>query len=219
MNQIPLIWWGENSALQLGESTVMGKDGADGNNLRNMNTLSGGDISWMKENGFAYKRLFQYCYPDEDEINKANLRITFLGYFWKDWSLKNNAEYAMLHGLDIREDKPWEMGEHVGVTALDEDWTPLNQMIKYLKFGFGRTTDYVNEDIRNGLLTRSEAIQLVEAFDGTCSNGYIESFCKYIDITIDQFWSHLEANAINWALFEKKTVGTYQRKFKVGTGI
>ena len=39
--QIPLIWWGENSALQLGESSVMGKTGYDGNNLRNMHTLEG----------------------------------------------------------------------------------------------------------------------------------------------------------------------------------
>ena len=37
--QIPLIWWGENSALQLGDLNVMGKSGWDGNNLRKMNTF------------------------------------------------------------------------------------------------------------------------------------------------------------------------------------
>ena len=45
--QIPLIWWGENAALQLGDLNVMGKDGSDGNNLRKMNTLAGGDITWL----------------------------------------------------------------------------------------------------------------------------------------------------------------------------
>ena len=54
------------------------------------------------------------------------------------------------------------MGEYVGVTALDEDWTPWNQMLKYLKYGFGRTTDYVNEDLRRGRLTK--AIRLVKRF-------------------------------------------------------
>ena len=37
--QIPLIWWGENTALQLGDLNVLGKTGADGNNLRKMNPL------------------------------------------------------------------------------------------------------------------------------------------------------------------------------------
>ncbi len=45
--QIPLIWWGENAALQLGDLNVMGKSGSDGNNLRKMNTLGGGDITWL----------------------------------------------------------------------------------------------------------------------------------------------------------------------------
>ena len=34
-------------------------------------------------------------------------------------------------------------------------------MLKYLKYGFGRTTDYVNEDLRRGRLTRDEAIRLL----------------------------------------------------------
>ena len=60
--QIPLIWWGENSALQVGESSVMGKSGSDGNNLRKMNTLGGGDISWILENDFL-KRNFAVFIP------------------------------------------------------------------------------------------------------------------------------------------------------------
>ena len=42
--QIPLIWWGENAAMQLGVLNVMGKARYDGNNLRQMNTLSGGNL-------------------------------------------------------------------------------------------------------------------------------------------------------------------------------
>ena len=40
--QIPLIWWGENPALQLGDLKTKGQTGSDGNNLKNMNTLGGG---------------------------------------------------------------------------------------------------------------------------------------------------------------------------------
>lgn len=217
--QIPLIWWGENSALQLGESSVMGKSGSDGNNLRKMNTLGGGDISWMIENGFDRSDMLQYAYPSEAEIERAGIRITFLGYFWKDWSLIDNGNYSALRGLDVRSDKPEEMGEHVGVTALDEDWTPMNQMIKYLKFGFGRATDYVNEEIRRGRMTRETGLDLVNRYDGKCAPRYIQSFCDFIGISYEQFWSIVDEQGVNRNLFHRTGLGQYERKFVVGVGL
>ncbi len=217
--QIPLIWWGENSALQVGESSVMGESGYDGNNLRNMNTLGGGDISWILDREFKENEILQYKLPSKDEVKRANLRTVFLGYFWKDWSLINNGNYSALRGLDVRNDKPWEMGEHVGVMSLDEDWTPMNQMLKYLKFGFGRTTEFVNDDIRNGNLSRQDAIKIVESFDGKCSNKYIQSFCDFIEIDINEFWRVVEQKGLNSKLFDKISPGKYQPKFKVGVGL
>ena len=59
--QIPLIWWGENTALQLGDLNVMGKSGSDGNNLRKMNTLAGGDITWLLSEEIQRDNILQYC--------------------------------------------------------------------------------------------------------------------------------------------------------------
>jgi N-acetyl sugar amidotransferase len=217
--QIPLIWWGENSALQVGETSIMGKSGSDGNNLRKMNTLGGGDISWMERHGFTKSDLLQYSYPSEQEIDRADIRITFLGYFWRDWSLIDNGNYAALRGLDVRAEKPENIGEYVGVTALDEDWTPMNQMIKYLKYGFGRTTDYVNEDIRRDRISRDEGIQLVKKYDGKCSADYIHSFCNFIEISYQQFWDVIENKGVNHQLFERKGLDYYEPKFDVGIGL
>lgn len=216
--QIPLIWWGENTALQLGDLNVMGKTGADGNNLRRMNTLGGGDITWLLGNAITRDRVLQYIYPSEEEMNDANLRIIFLGYFWKDWSLVDNGNYSALRGLDVRREPPWAIGDPVGVTALDEDWVTFNQMIKYLKFGFGRVTDYINEDIRNGRMTRQQGIELAERYDGTCAPRYIESFCAYIGISVDQFWQQVD-KSVNPVLFEREGQGRYRPRFKVGVGL
>ena len=213
--QIPLIWWGENAALQLGDLNVMGKGGADGNNLRRMNTLGGGDVTWMLNDEVRCQQILQYLYPSEQEMEDANLRITFLGYFWKDWSLIDNGNYAALRGLDVRREKPWEIGDPVGVTSLDEDWVTLNQMIKYLKFGFGRVADYVNEDIRNGRMTREEGIRLNEQYDGKCADHYIESFSRYIGITVEEFWLQVD-KSVNTDLFVKEGLGRYIPKFRVG---
>lgn len=217
-HQIPLIWWGENAALQLGDLNVMGGSGSDGHNLRKMNTLGGGDITWLLDDEIRRNRVLQYAYPSEQEMEDANLRITFLGYFWKDWSLVDNANFSALRGLDIRREKPWDIGDPLGVTSLDEDWVTLNQMIKYLKFGFGRVTDYINEDIRNGRMTREQGVELAECFDGTCAPRYIESFCDYIGISVDEFWLQID-KSVNPVLFEKEGLGRYKPRFKVGVGL
>jgi len=216
--QIPLIWWGENSALQLGDLGVKGKTGSDGNNLKHMNTLGGGDITWLISQEVRKNDILQYIYPSDEEMKRANLKITFLGYFWKDWSLIDNGNFSALRGLDIRNEKPWDIGDPLGITSLDEDWVTLNQMIKYLKFGFGRVSDYVNEDIRNKRMTREEGVLLNERFDGKCSLKYIESFTNYIGISVQDFWEQVD-KSVNTELFRKKGLGEYEPKFKVGSGL
>jgi len=60
---IPLILWGENPGLQLGDLKTLGRTGYDGNNLRYMNTLAGGAIDWIRETGLEFKELIPYQYP------------------------------------------------------------------------------------------------------------------------------------------------------------
>jgi N-acetyl sugar amidotransferase len=217
--QIPLIWWGENAAVQLGDLSVMGKDASDGNNLRNMNTLAGGDISWLLSNEITKHDVLQYTYPTEKEMEDANLRITFLGHFWKDWSLMDNGNFSTLRGLETRSNnKPFETGDLLGITAIDEDWVTLNQMIKYLKYGFGRISDYVNEDVRMGRISRDQGILLNEKYDGKCSEKYIKSFSDYIGITVKEFWIQVD-KSVNTDLFIKHGLGNYEPKFKVGKGL
>jgi N-acetyl sugar amidotransferase len=216
--QIPLIWWGENPALQLGDMKTLGNHGGDGNNLKYMNTLGGGDITWLLDEKIRKNNILQYIYPPDEDMQKAKLRIIYLGYYWEVWSLLDNALFATARGLKVRDPLPRETGDLYGVTSLDEDWVTLNQMIKYLKYGFGRITDYVNEDVRRGRMTREKGIELVEKYDGSCGDQYIESFCQYIDISKDEFWKVVDSY-VNKNLFEKDASGRWIKKFKVGQGL
>ncbi|MEO6054536.1 MAG: N-acetyl sugar amidotransferase [Chthoniobacterales bacterium] len=213
--QIRLVLWGENPALQLGDLNTMGKTGWDGNAVRNMNTLAGGDPEWMLGDGVERKNILQYIYPSVPNMERAGIQIVYLGYFWPNWSLLENASYATVNGLEIRSDAPEVTGDPYGVTSIDEDWTVMNQMIKYYKFGFGITTDYVNEEIRKGNMTRAQGISLVEKYDGQCSEEYIRPFCEFIDITLEQFWGTVD-KYVNRDLFEKAPSGKWVRKFEVG---
>ena len=82
--QIPLIFWGENPALTLGELGVR-SDGYDGNQMKWGNTLGGGDLSWLYGNGIKPQDILPLQYPSDEEMARAKLRIVYLGYFWKLW--------------------------------------------------------------------------------------------------------------------------------------
>lgn len=216
--QIPLILWGENPGLQLGDLKTLGRTGYDGNNLRYMNTLAGGNADWVRESGVSEGDLGPYRYPSPEEFDEHGLQIVYLGWFLGDWSLVNNGMYSVASGLQIREDTVENTGDLLGVTSLDEDWVTLNQMIKYYKFGFGRVTDYVNEEIRLGRITRDKGIELVTAYDDACSPQYIASFCDYIGISVDDFWKQVY-QSVNRNLFDVSSDGKITRKYVVGAGL
>ena len=215
---IELIFWGENPGLQLGDLKTLGKTGYDGNNLRNMNTLQGGALDWITDLHGDHGDLIPYRYPTLEEFEAHNISIVYLGWFLGDWSLVNNAGYSCLEGLKIRDDGVENTGDLYGVTSLDEDWVTLNQMIKYYKFGFGRVSDYLNEEIRLGRISRQEAITVAEKYDSACGSHYIKSFCDYIDIDVESFWQQVR-QSVNTELFSISDSGEITPRFRVGEGL
>jgi hypothetical protein len=91
-------------------------------------------------------------------------------------------------------------------------------MIKYYKFGFGRVTDYVNEEIRLGRISRSRGIELVEQFDDAQDPEYIQRYCDYLSISVADFWKKVHAS-VNRELFQIHANGRIERKYKVGVGL
>ena len=211
---IKLIIWGENTAIQVGDISTLGKNGYDANNLRNSNTLSSGH-TWMLNSGYLLKKITPYIFPTISEYDNANLNVIFLGWFLGDWSLKRNAAFSSVYGLQHRHEPADITGDIEGFSNLDEDWHLMNQMIKYYKFGFGKVTESVCERIRAGEISRQEGINLIERFDGKCGKKYIDSFCDYIGINEEVFWRHVK-KSVNKSLFEIKS-GVIVPKFRVGT--
>lgn len=216
--QIPLIWWGESPALLLGDLGVLGADPFDGDRLKYSNTLGGGDISWLLSEGLETKEILQYIYPTDLDMERANLRIIFMDYFMKDFSQLSNGNYAALRGLSIRSPNPHKDPDLFGTSMLDEDFININMYLRYLKFGFGRTSDIVNIEIRSGRMSRSDGIRLIELYDGNYDSRVLERFCDYIEIPISKFWETAD-KYVNPNLFDRVEDGLYKPKFRVGIGL
>jgi N-acetyl sugar amidotransferase len=189
--KIPLIFLGENPAWTIGEKH--GHLDSDATRMKYCHTLQGGDPSPLMTEEITPRDVHFYRYPSDDDIDYAKLRIVYLGYYIKDWAGHKNAEFSIKHGLETRTDSPEKIGDLWGFSALDEDFRIVNQMLKYLKFGFGHVTDQVCEAITHGLMGREEGIELVKKYDGKCDHSYIERFCKYFGISEEEFWEVTES--------------------------
>jgi len=211
--QISIVFWGENPMLTLGEVSNLGKNsGGIVNTTLGGNTLGGGDTAWLLDEDIHQEHILQYRYPSNEELDKTELKFVYLGYYWEQWSKTFNASFSGSRGLDLRDEHPADIGDDLGVDALDDDWVAMNQMLKYLKLGFGKVTDNVNEKIRQGTMSREEGIELVKKYDGQCSNKNIQGFCQFIDITEEEFWSTVD-KFVNKDLFIKDENKKWVPKF------
>jgi len=211
---IPLIFLGENPAIQLGDLGV-GSLTWIANKMKHSNTIEGGPDSLLKKkDNISDQELIWYRYPSDDEMEWAKLEIVYLGYFWKDFNKVDNAKVSISNGLEIRDDIPENVGAIHPFEALDDDFVIVNQMMKYLKFGFGKVTDETCEELRLGRIDRKKAIELVKRYDGKCNIRYIKNFCKYIDIKVDEFWKVAESFR-NKEIWEKDKAGRWKLKVEL----
>ena len=49
----------------------------DGKNLKKLNTLASGDLSWINKKEFKPVDLFPYTYPSSKDFNKSKIKILY----------------------------------------------------------------------------------------------------------------------------------------------
>lgn len=200
-----IVLWGENPAITIGDAGSLGINEFDGSAIKSINTLS---------QKFAIpKKILKsesFFYDIDEALESVAPRLVFMGSVIPNWSNFNNGLFSLQNGFTKRKDET----DYLSLSAVDEDFVIINQYIKYLKYGFSRTTDIVNEMIRSNELTREQAIKLVDKHDGYIPDKELTRFSRYIDVDSDKIWKHLMSLA-NSELFEKSSKIPIP-KFKVG---
>ena len=186
---IPLIIQGENPSLTLGVSLTGLATDDNALNADQQNTLKSGWEEYLEVEGIHERDLFMFHY-NRKKLEEKGIRGIWLQYYLKEWSFRNNAAFSQKNGFWGRpkDFDPESIGTYVPFSQVDSDLVQVNQMHKFVKFGFGQCMDHVCYDIRDGRMTREEAIELVKKYDGKCSEEYIKKFCEYIEITLEDYW-------------------------------
>lgn len=188
--KVNIILWGENSQNEYGGPVVATKK-------RNLNR------SWLEEFGgllglrvddiFSHynikkQDLTPYMYPAMSKIKNLNLKSMFLGYFFP-WDGYQNAKLAEKNGF-LFYDKIVE-GTGVSYENLDNYQTGIHDYFKYLKYGFGRTTDIMSNLIRRNYISKKKAEENINKYDGNFPDTYlgkkIDDILKNIDVSMNDF--------------------------------
>lgn len=184
---IPLIVNGENPGQTLGVADMKGA-GGDATQIWATNTVRQTVLDAYAGDADA-NELFLYR-PDMGSVLRKGIRGVWLSNYVKDWGQLHNAKFALAHGLSIHPEgmDPYARGQYRRFYALDHGFREVNQLLKYIKFGFGFATDQACYDLRDGEISRDEAVFLVKELDGGCGQEHLRAFCRMLGISQGEFW-------------------------------
>lgn len=185
--RIPLVVWGENSALEYGGSENPGH----GHRM---------DDAWLKRYGVTYgttaedwvsprlsrQDLAPYFGPPQSELDAAGVEAVFLGYYFP-WDPMESLRVAKAHGFSPRPEGP-KTG-HYDFADIDDDFISIHHYLKWHKFGFTRLFDNLSLEIRNGRLTREKAVRIIAERGDQTPHADIEALCRFVGWTPAEFHS------------------------------
>lgn len=187
---IPLVVWGENSAFEYGGSDE---------ELKGFRL----DSRWLEQYGVSHgtaaqdwvspelsaKELTPYFGPSDEELKRAGVLAVFLGYYFP-WDPAASLKVARAHGFQGRAAGP-KTG-YYDYADIDDDFISIHHYLKWYKFGFTRTFDNLSLEIRNGRLTREQAIQIIKARGDETPHEDIAKFCDFVGISRGHFFEVIE---------------------------
>ena len=188
--KIPLIFYGENEAehgnpISDNLSSLRQRSFYTHNNLKNI--FIGGikvqDILKIKK--FKTRDLEPYLPPTDKEIGNFPMEVHYLGYYIK-WVPQETFYYSVENcGFKPR---PFRTnGTYSKYNSIDDKLDDLHFYTLFTKFGIGRTTYDVSQEIRNNHINQDEGKRLIKKYDGEFPQKYFKDIMKYLKMNEGDF--------------------------------
>ena len=153
----------------------------------------------MVKYNFEKRDLLPYFFPSQKETDDIGITGIFLGSYLK-WDIFKQMD--IVKSVGFKEDKITKEGTYDSWENLDVKYTVFHDYFKFLKFGFGRTTDHVSIEIRYGRMTRDEGLKRIKKFEGKIPTQYLDEFLTESELTKEEFLDICE-KFTNKDLFKK----------------
>ena len=189
-HKIPLVFYGDNEA-EHGNPIA---DNATSLRNKSFHTLKNKDEIYL--GGIQYKNLINkynfnpkdldvFLPPSQKLFDETNIEVRYLGYYLK-WVPQEVFYYSVKNCGFIP--RPFRTaGTYSKYSGIDDKIDDLHFYTTYIKFGIGRATYDVAQELRNGHLSIEEGKRLIKKYDGEFPNRYFSEIMKYLNFDPKEF--------------------------------
>jgi len=183
--KIPLVFFGENEAEH-------GNPIADNSSsIRKSSYFASNDIDkirlggvlikdLIKDHGLKYDNLKVFLPIKSKELVTSKIEVHYLGYYLK-WIPQETYYYAV-ENCDFRPRPFRTQGTYSKYNSIDDKIDDLHYYTTYIKFGIGRATYDVSQEIRNKHISIEEGKNLIKKYDGEFPDRYFKEILSYIKL-------------------------------------
>lgn len=199
----PLVFWGESLSKMLGnysldDDAIEFEDAERFDAIRTLGIDANAMHARLLAKGLVVdpRDLTPYTYPTPEELERLQYYSICLGSFIP-WDYRANTSIIQKElgwQIDTMEGVPLELNRE---GAKIECWLQAaRDYIKFLKRGYGRVTQCVNFEIREGRMSTQEGRSLIAAHEGK-KPFTLPILLEYLDMTEDEFNTRVGLDAVS----------------------
>ena len=156
---LKLMIWGESIAEEDGRGSYY--DDNEHSPLYNVEVSALVRAEDYDDNIIAKSELSQWYYPSNSKMKSSGIRYLHLGdYIF--WDAEYFTEFIIKH---YGWKESYVEGTYKKYKSVECKMPGVHDYTKFLKRGFGRGTDFASQDVRAGIITREEGVDLAKEFD------------------------------------------------------
>jgi len=190
LNQIPLVFYGENEAEYGNPIDDNEKAERDWKYFTASSEdeiyLGGVDVATLKgEFGLTEADVSMYMPANPEKLRDTGTQVHYLGYYIK-WHPQSAYYYSVDHG-GFKPSPERTPGTYSKYNSIDDRIDDLHYYTTYIKFGIGRATYDAAQEIRSGDILRDEGVALVRRYDGEWPARFEKELMEYISLPAERF--------------------------------
>ena len=194
---IPLLIWGESTAeytsyYDFDEQEEQNEEAF--NKYINLGITAEDMVGMLNDPTVTARDLMPYTYPRLKDLKAINYKSICYGTS-HPWDVRKQVKL-------IKEELGWENDEveglpdQYGYTKRECAFNGVRDYLKFIKRGFGRTTQLTTDDIRAGVMERDTAVGLIQENDGK-KPASLDPFLDFIDMNEQEFNEIAKSHAVS----------------------
>ncbi len=185
---VPLVFYGEHGFMDLGGMHSYSDYVEHTYRYRHEHGLRGyewNDMLGDAQDPIDASELLWARYPSDDDIKRVGMRGIYISNYVKWMPNEHSKMVIEKYGFEVPDEK-FDRTYRQMSNLDDMHENGVHDYLKYIKFGYGRCTDHVCKDIRDGKMTREEGIELVKKYDHVKPSD-LKRWLEYVNMTESEF--------------------------------